>query len=267
MKIFKEAYLDKEKQFYDYGTKEVSGNQCFDTSTTGFGYYNDFLKDPEYMKRQYNLKADIVQMTPEEYFEGCAKIFNSTKDSQIKQTEADSRSIQQLFQVIKRFNKRFPLTYLNYTNNGQEGRHRMYVAGELFGWDTKHPVMVVTYADEELAKEMLDKKHKEKVRKVLTTAISIALQYKYKNIEELHNQLQWEIDGITEYEDDINSEFIFKESDKGVSIMLDNVEETIDFEDIQWITEDEDSDEFEIDDDILLDDEDFETWLKDNNLS
>ena len=44
---------------------------------------------------------------------------------------------------INKYKRKFPLPYLNIATKQQEGRHRMYVAGELFGWDTRFPVLVV----------------------------------------------------------------------------------------------------------------------------
>lgn len=261
MKVFIEAYLDDNEQFYDYGTAQVSGNECFDTTTTGMGYYNDFLRDSDYMRDTKNLKADIVQMTPTEYFEGCAKIFNSTKDTQIKQTAADKYTINHLRQVIEIYNRRFPLTYLNYAENQQEGRHRMYVAGELFGWDIKHPVMIITWADEERHKKDVDEARVKSIKRKLRKAISMSLEYKYSSMKELESQLQWDIDRVfDEYGEDTHTEFGFRETDNEVVITVDNVDELIDKDDIQWKSTDNVD---EIDDDILLDDEDIDAWLLD----
>jgi hypothetical protein len=149
MKIISEAYLDAEEQFYDYHTEEVSGSDIFSLKTTGMSYYNNFINDPYYMEDAKNLKAEIKQLTPKEYFEGCAEIFNSSVDKQVSYTSMDEDTIEHLKQVITQYKKRFPVTFLNYAHKQQEGRHRMYVAGELFGWDTKHPVMIITWADED----------------------------------------------------------------------------------------------------------------------
>lgn len=43
-----------------------------------------------------------------------------------------------------KYKRKFPLPYLNLADNAQEGRHRMAVAAELFGWNEKFPVLVVT---------------------------------------------------------------------------------------------------------------------------
>jgi hypothetical protein len=151
MRFIKEDYLDAEKQFWDFRTRPVTDKIVFDTSTTGVSDYNDFFKNPKYMKEEKNLVHTIEYMTPTEYFEGCAKIFNSTVDRQISQIEHDKSILKHLMDVLTVYKKTFPLGYLNFAEKEQEGRHRMYVAGEYSGWDVKQPVMIVKWNDEELA--------------------------------------------------------------------------------------------------------------------
>lgn len=142
-------YLDAKQKFYDYGTKTFDGINPFDVRKTGVSFYNQFLSDPDYMEEYKNLKHKIVELSPEQYFEECAKIFNSTYDSQINQTKADKQVLVHLKEVLQKYKKTFPLTFLNYAENSQEGRHRMYVVGELLGWDKKFPVMIIEHANEE----------------------------------------------------------------------------------------------------------------------
>ena len=92
-------------------------------------------------------------MTPKEYFEECAKIFNSTINNQINQTKADKQNIAHLKEVLLKWKKTFPITFLNYAEDTQEGRHRMYVVGELLGWDKKFPVMIIDWANKEKQEE------------------------------------------------------------------------------------------------------------------
>ena len=146
-------YLDKEEKFYDYRTKEFDGVNPFDTSKTGVSFYNQFFTDPDYMEEYKNLKHSIVTMSPREYFEECAKIFESNLNTQINQTGANKEIIQHLKDVLIKYKRTFPITFLNYAEESQEGRHRMYVVGELLGWDKKFPVMVVDWADSKKKKE------------------------------------------------------------------------------------------------------------------
>ena len=146
-------YLDSEEKFYDYRTKEFDGKNPFDERKTGVSFYNQFFTDPDYMEEYKNLKHSIVQMTPKEYFEECAKIFNSTINNQINQTKADKQNIAHLKEVLLKWKKTFPITFLNYAEDTQEGRHRMYAVGELLGWDKKFPVMIIDWADKEKQEE------------------------------------------------------------------------------------------------------------------
>jgi hypothetical protein len=59
----------------------------------------------------------------------------------------DERQIAHIKDVILKFNKKLPLPYVSFSSvdevSGQEGRHRMYALGELYGWDKEFPVMVI----------------------------------------------------------------------------------------------------------------------------
>ena len=140
-------YLDKEEKFYDYRTKEFDGVNPFDITKTGIPFYNQFLTDPDYMEEYKNLKHSIIKISPDKYFEECAWIFNSSKQAQISQTRRDKKILEHLKDVLLKYKKTFPLTFLNYAENSQEGRHRMYVVGELLGWDKEFPVMIINWVD------------------------------------------------------------------------------------------------------------------------
>lgn len=137
---------------YDLGTGSVSGTDIFDISTTGMSYYDKFLPSNEQTSDERIGK--IVYMTPQQYYEECAKnIFkNSSVKSLIQQRGVyDKDIIEYLEKVILQKKKKFPITVLDYSSKAQEGLHRMYTAGELFGWDdTKYPVLVVDWKDKEL---------------------------------------------------------------------------------------------------------------------
>ncbi|MBR5183370.1 MAG: hypothetical protein IKW15_02725, partial [Bacteroidales bacterium] len=135
--------------FYDYKTGPVTDKILFDTTKTGMSFYNDILHNPEYMEKHNNLKGEIVMMTPTEYFQGCADIFGSTYDRQVSYTKSDTSTIDHLVKVIKDKKVKFPIGFLNFAEGSQEGRHRMFVAGMLSGWQTEQPVLVINWADEE----------------------------------------------------------------------------------------------------------------------
>ena len=138
-----EAYLDPEEKFWDYRTKEVQPGKYIDTSRSEIGWVDNLIHNIKYFEQNKGVTARIVDMTPEEYFEECATLFHNSVEFQKKQIAADTGTIEHLTDVIKKFGKRFPIPYINIANNSQEGRHRMYVLGELFGWDKAVPVLII----------------------------------------------------------------------------------------------------------------------------
>ena len=138
-----EAYLDPEEKFWDYRTKEVQPGKYIDTSRSEISWVDNLIHNIKYFEQNKGVTARIIDMTPEEYFEECAKLFHNSVEFQKKQIAADTGTIEHLTDVIKKFGKRFPIPYINIANNSQEGRHRMYVLGELFGWDKAVPVLII----------------------------------------------------------------------------------------------------------------------------
>lgn len=103
----------------------------FSTATTGMSYYNDFLHDDtlEYMRTHKGLDGYIAEMSPKEYLECCADIFDSTFENQIYSTFRED--IEKYAEKMKSGIK-FNMPVLNYADNQQEGRHRAqaaYLAG------------------------------------------------------------------------------------------------------------------------------------------
>lgn len=138
-----EAYLDPEEKFWDYRTKEVDGDQYIDETRNEISWVRDLLDDPKYYEQRKGYTARIIEMTPEEYFQECAKIFGNSVENQKRQTAADKATLDHLTQVITKYKKRFPIPFINIKDRTQEGRHRMYVLGELLGWDKKFPVLII----------------------------------------------------------------------------------------------------------------------------
>ena len=159
--VVNEGYLDPEEKFYDYKTGKVDLKSCdiFDKTKTGFSFYNNLIDDPEYMKKSKGLVGSIIMMTPNEYFEHCGEIFHTSKQTQIDHTLADKDNIEYLKQVILKYNRKFPIGYINIRDKQQEGRHRMAVAGELCGYNTPQPVLIaqdidnILYPNELILKE------------------------------------------------------------------------------------------------------------------
>ena len=122
----------------------------FDTRNTNMSYYNDFLKpsEVEYYRKNKNRVGEIVQMSPKEYFEYCANdIFNVPVNNLIKSRQ-DMLTPKYKEDMLK--GDVFPMCVLNLADSSQEGLHRMLAAAELFGWDVKYPVLVVSVYDEDI---------------------------------------------------------------------------------------------------------------------
>ena len=125
---------------------------------TDVPYYNEFLNSKElnYKQRAKNRTGEIVLMSPTEYFNECSQhgfsIGPVDVNHVIQGRRADKESIQWLENHMKQGGK-FYLPYIDYAAHSQEGLHRMMVAGDLYGWDTKFPVLVVTVYDEDVERE------------------------------------------------------------------------------------------------------------------
>ena len=142
-----EDFLDPEEKFWDYRTQDVDGEDVFDITRSESGYGQDYIDN---LNKEYNNKISTLEkLTPKEYFDACAKGFGKSVESQMRQISNDSEVIAHLKEVIQKYHKKFPLTYLDYSDHDfdQEGRHRMYTVGELFGWDKKFPVMIIKNAE------------------------------------------------------------------------------------------------------------------------
>ena len=132
-----------------------------DTTTS---YYNDFLDSEElkYMQEAKNRTGEIVMMSPNEYISECStKIFidqngdgrhsmDDLKEQRYASKYNDTQRLVDKYAEDMKSGDKFPLCYLNYADNGQEGLHRMMAAGQVYGWDTKFPVLVVTAYDQDI---------------------------------------------------------------------------------------------------------------------
>lgn len=253
-----EGYLDAEEKFYDYRTAEVSGDRIFDERTTGVSFYNQFLnpKDSEYLLNKKNLRGEVVQMSPEEYYIECGKHgfgHPVSPESLKSQRASDKATIEHLKQVLTIYKKRFPMPFINYAENGQEGLHRMYVAGELLGWNSpKHPVLCIYWADEERHARDVKEKQRAEVESAIESAVKDSLRYRYADVSEFQEQLQYDLDRRFEY---------FKEVDKPVkfTMSVDNSIVTITVADVTYKF---DEDQIQIQD-VQDDSEDLELELDD----
>lgn len=259
-----EGYLDSNQEYWDYGTSPISGNNIIDTTKTGISFYDDFLNpsDAKYMREEKNLKGEIVKMSPQEYYEECAKYMwpgrNVTVDKlKYERGVLGAKTIEKLKNVLLKYKLKLCMPMINYVDPGQEGLHRMYVIGELYGWDFKVPVLKITYADEDRAKREAEEKRKQEIDWKVEAAIQAALRYKYRNIEEFESQLQWTLSDKFRFWDEIKipDEIKLIETTDSIILPFQGYEYPIEKDEILW-----EEPEFEPDDEIedLIDESDLE---------
>ena len=146
MKLINEDFYEIDgKQFFDYQTEDIKkwiipdklpySSELFDITTLGgYSNYTEYLHD----------KKNIVMMTPKEYFERTAEGFGITPNQNIDEIGKHKDILNHLHDVIFIAKKKLPLCYVSASNGSkQEGRHRMYFAASLFGWNKSFPVLLV----------------------------------------------------------------------------------------------------------------------------
>ena len=251
--------IESEGEFYDYGTSDVTDEVLFDVNKAEASYYNGILHDSDYYKTHKNKQGKIVWMTPQKYYETCADdIFNVPLSSLKSSRSYDVKTNEFLKRVILEQKKKFPIAVIDYTSKGQEGLHRMQVAGELVGWDVKQPVLIIDWFDKELHKQSEERKRVYEIQRRIENAVKKSLHYTYSNIEEFKEQLVWDLNdefNISYNEPDIEFDFLTK-GDKCV-VTVKDVEYEFDMSDIKIDNSIRDNDSLYDLDDIDLDDIDF----------
>lgn len=255
-KLFENDFTVNGTTYFDYGTETVSANDLFDKTKTGMSFFDDLIKDPEYGKKAKNLKTEIKMLTPKEYFEECGKIFGNNAEKQIRQTKADTESINYLKKVILEAKKKFPITFLNYANNTQEGRHRMYVAAQLTSWDTKFPVLIIDYFDKELQKHIEEKRSQDRLNGLVKEGVRQSLLYKYTNLDDFVEEVEYKLSNI--FDKDVKIEM--KEIGKDIQIIAEGGNYTFSKDEIK-IEPDRNVEEDEFDD-ISDKNFDIDKWLE-----
>lgn len=129
----------------DYSTSDITGLEIIDTNVTGMPYYQEFLRNKNYD----DLHATIELMSPNEYYDSVSK--NSLvrgKQFFIEYLKEDRRShtnvLNDIRRAILKSHKQLCIPILDFYHKKQEGLHRMLVIGDLYGWDFKVPVLVIT---------------------------------------------------------------------------------------------------------------------------
>lgn len=247
-----EAYLDDEEKFWDYKTEKVSGKDIFDTNIGESSFAKDMIELAKSGEEdEYGHTAKYVMMSPREYFEACEKGFGIPASTQIKTVgEHDKGIIQELETVLDKYKVRFPITYLNYSYNGftQEGRHRMFIAGQRFGWDTKFPVLVINTTEE------ATKAHNEEnITRYISKALRDTKAYTFDDFDDIKEQFMYDIERYMD-----NPKVEFNETDNEYIFIVNGVEYPEDKEEFNFHTpeqkEETNIDDIDIEDLLDLDD-------------
>ena len=91
-----------------------------------------------------NVKAQVFELTPDEYLERSAKILNKPK-KELEQTIRQGDRYDDMVELAISKNDDIQMPYLDYASKGQEGNHRALVAKDL-GAETI-PVLVIRKAN------------------------------------------------------------------------------------------------------------------------
>lgn len=134
----------QRQQYREYNIPKPTKNRQFEgftAASTGMSFYDDFLDSSlaDYLRNTKHKEGYIAEMSPVEYLECCADIFDSTLESQIYSTKRNN--IEKYAAKMKQGTK-FYMPVLNYADKTQEGRHRAqaaYLAGI-----KSIPVLIVT---------------------------------------------------------------------------------------------------------------------------
>lgn len=117
--------FNKRFEEFDYKTEKFDGGEVFDRNTTGSGAYSEMLdkKNLDYFRNEKGINPEIVMMTPNEYFDETARIFNTTRYADKESTKNDNvDTIDYLQWIVNNKNKKLPLPYIDNDKNTQDGR-------------------------------------------------------------------------------------------------------------------------------------------------
>lgn len=268
-----EGYLDSEEKFYDYGTDVILGNDIVDRKRTGVSYYNDFLnpKTLEYMESEKNLTGKVVMMSPDEYYKECAKHCwpgrNVTVEKlKYERGELGAKTIEKLKKVLTYYKRKLCMPMINYADPGQEGLHRMYVIGELYGWDFKVPVLQIKHFDDDRARKEQEEKRKSNIDWKVEKALQHAFYFEYTDKEEFENQLQYSLEREFQFIEDVKvpDEIHLQDNDESFILTFEGYEYPIEKDEIKWKEPEFDPDDeidvgdFELsEEDLTLENEEF----------
>lgn len=109
----------------------------------------------DYQKYEKGKDSQVVWMTCDQYIDKCINdIFDSTYEATVTNAVAQDK-VKEYAQAM-RDGSIFPVPYLNYVTNNQEGRHRLFAFKMINGPDAKAPVLVIKPTEDVSDEEIED---------------------------------------------------------------------------------------------------------------
>lgn len=241
----KQRYAVAQSYWNRRNLNEAIQDDVFNINKTGVSKYDEWLHSQSARDRD-NVNLEFKYMTPREYFEACGQLFGNSFDSQVRQIENDKNINKELDKVYDS-NEKMNLTLLDYVSDPptQEGRHRMYVLAQKYGWDeNKYPVAVFTIVDPKRAEREKEERRQEKLYKYIDKAVMRALDFTYRNYEELKEQLEYYLEDYIE-----TPEVKISERGSVLVIIVNGLEYEINKNEFDWDEEKPEPD-FSFDDDL-----------------
>ena len=180
----------------------------------------------DYMRYEKGQDAKIVYMSPNEYLERCAKdIFNSTWEKTVASIEKNYADTITKYANDMKNGDKFPIPYLDYVYQNQEGRHRALAVKQAFGEDSIMPVLVIipTNPTKEELMNYCNRKFPNNSNSANMFYDSLCYKYFPEEIEEDNTEEEMELDSDTDFE--------FDNTDFNIDDELDNLFDDLDEED------------------------------------
>lgn len=244
--------ISKEKTKIDESLRNKEN--VFDTHKSEYSYYQEYLDDPKNTNKKNKTTSQIVYMSPNEYYQELKKVFpGQTAESQKRSMELpeEQEIINGMINTLLTTNEKLPIPYLNFAEDKpqQEGRHRMYAVGELYGWDTKFPVLEINWTE-----QGKQENEDEQINKIINKAIYKTLQYSYVTYDEFLEELKYQVTNQFENEDKVITRYSVKETNTTYILKVNNLENMIEKDEIKIRQDNTLDDEFDWEDVLSIED-------------
>lgn len=208
----------------------------FDLQNPG-NYVNEYINENvgkvsghDYKYYEKGMDGRITYMTCDEYIDKCINdVFHSSYESTVTNAVDDAKVHEYAKRML--MGDTFPVPYLNYVDEQQEGRHRAFAVKEAFGADAEFPVLEVYKAEPTLP--MIQEYCRTKTNNAgMGDMLMPEIAGRWYSQKTIYDYLGWPYNGD---DDDEDTEAIEDEEDESTA-------------------QDKDYDIDNLDDDILLED-------------